>query len=220
MQFDQSTILKMLDWIYEKAINGAPGLGTAEELAENYLNGTGSLSNKVTSLVRWQMTKAATSGFVTGLGGLLILPVTLPINMTSVIFVQLRMIAAIAYMGGYDIRDDRVKTLCYACLCGNAAKDVLKGVGIQAGSKLTKQAIERLSFEVIKKINQAVGFRFLTKFGETGIINLGKTVPIVGGIVGGSFDGFTTRAIGRIARTTFIDKSNMERDTTIPPTAT
>jgi hypothetical protein len=125
------------------------------------------------------------------------------------------MIAAIAYMGGYDVRDDRVKTLCYACLCGNAAKDVVKEVGIQAGTKLTKQAIQKLSFEVLKKINQAVGFRFLTKFGETSVINLGKAVPVVGGVVGGAFDGFTTRAVGRVARTTFIGKPNADSKDTI-----
>lgn len=38
------------------------------------------------------------------------------------------------------------------------------------------------------KINQRIGFRFITKFGEKGIINLGKMVPLVGGVVGGGMD--------------------------------
>lgn len=208
MQFDPHSIIKLLDWLYEKALNGAPGLGSVEEIAANYLNGEGSLDDKIKALIRWQTTKCATSGFLAGLGGVLLLPATLLANITSVIFVQLRMIAAIAFMGGYDIRDDRVKTLCYSCLCGNAAKDVLKEADIVAGTKLTNHAIEKLSFELIKKINQAVGFRFITKFGETGVINLGKVVPVVGGVVGGTFDAVTTRTVGRVARATFIHPQN------------
>jgi hypothetical protein len=72
------------------------------------------------------------------------------------------------------------------------------------GTKLTTAAIERLSFETIKAINRAVGFRLVTKFGETGVINLGRAVPIVGGIIGGSFDSVTTNTVGNIARDTFI----------------
>ena len=47
-------------------------------------------------------------------------------------------------------------------------------------------------------------FRLVTKFGEKGAINLGKAVPLVGGIIGGSFDSITTNTIGNVARDTFI----------------
>lgn len=119
-------------------------------------------------------------------------------------YLQLQMVAAVACMGGYDVRNDRVKTVCYTCLCGNAATDILKGAGITIGKKLTVGTIERLSFEVIKKINQKVGFRMITKFGQTGAINLGKAVPLVGGVVGGTFDGTTTYTIGRFAKNVFV----------------
>lgn len=54
-------------------------------------------------------------------------------------------------------------------------------------------------------INQKVGFRLLTKFGQKGAINLGKAVPLVGGIIGGAFDTVTTDIIGKIAKKTFIN---------------
>lgn len=132
------------------------------------------------------------------------MPITLPANITSVIFVQVRMIAAIAYLGGHDLKDDRVKAMVYACLTGNAAKDILKDIGIVVGRKLTESAIKGISAKTITKINQAVGFRLLTKFGEKGVINLGKAIPLVGGIVGATFDSVTTNMIGNIARDTFI----------------
>lgn len=207
MQLDSTTFTKALDVAYDKAvdgISGVPGLEAAEDLAKDYLNDDGSLEDQIDTLIRYQVLKASTSGFVTGMGGVLTLPVTIPANLVSVMYIQLQTVAAIAYMGGHDLHSDKVKTVCYTCLCGNAATDVLKGAGITVGKKLTEKAIQQLSFEVIKKINQAVGFRLLTKFGQTGVVNLGKGIPLVGGVVGGAFDGTTTYGIGRIAKTIFI----------------
>ncbi|EHQ92328.1 EcsC family protein [Desulfosporosinus youngiae] len=204
-EISQGKMLQVLDWAYDKSINGVPGLDSAQELAEDYLNRSGSLKSKVNSLIRWQNSKCATSGFISGLGGIIALPVAIPANISSVMYVQIRMIAAIAYMGGYDIKDDRVKSLVYICLLGNAGKDILKEVGISIGTKLAKSAIEKISGQVILKINQAVGFRLVTKFGTKGIINLGKAVPLVGGIIGGAMDLSSTNVIGNVARDTFID---------------
>lgn len=44
----------------------------------------------------------------------------------------------------------------------------------------------------------------LTKFGEKGAINIGKAVPVVGGIVGGGFDFATTKIIANNAYKLFI----------------
>lgn len=203
-KFDSNALMKMLDFAYDKAINGVPGLDSAEEMAMNYLNGEGDLRDKVNRLIRFQNTKAFSSGFISGLGGVITLPVAIPANITSVMYVQVRMTAAIAHMGGYDLSDDRVKTLVYAFLCGNAIKDVLKEAGIVIGKKLTEAMIRKLSVEVLKSINQKVGFRLVTKFGEKGIITLGKGVPIVGGVIGGTCDGIATNLIGNVARDTFI----------------
>ncbi|VFS49182.1 Uncharacterized protein/domain associated with GTPases [Budvicia aquatica] len=138
----------------------------------------------------------------------MVMPVTLPANITSVLYIQLRMIAAIAHMGEYDLKDDKVKTIVYACLCGSAVTDILKRAGVDMGKKLTQSTIKNLSGAIITKINQAVGFRLLTKFGSKGIINLGKLVPVVGGIIGGTFDGVTTNIIGNTARKYFLEIDN------------
>jgi hypothetical protein len=204
LALDQPRIQKVLEFAYEKAVGGVGGLDSAADLAQSYLSQPGTLEQQADALIRWQVTKAGTSGFLSGLGGLLVLPVTLPANITSVLYVQIRMIAAMAHMGGYDLRDDRVKTLVYACLCGNAAKDVLKSVGITLGMKLTHQAIRKIPGQVLLRINQAVGFRLVTKFGSTGVINLGKAIPLAGGVIGGSFDAVTTRIVGQVAKRAFI----------------
>lgn len=205
----QSKIMQILDWAYEKAVNGVAGLESAEDLANDYLKKEGNLHDKVNALIRWQNTKAGTSGFVTGLGGVLVLPVTLPVNITSVLYVQIRMIAAIAKMGGHDLKDDKVKSLVYVCLVANSLKGIMKDIGIQIGEKVALTAIKKIPGSLLIKINRAVGFKLLTKFGEKGIINIAKGLPLVGGIIGGTFDVVTTDLIGNRARNLFIGEQNM-----------
>lgn len=203
-ELTQSKIMRVMDWSYDKAINGVTGLDSAIELADSYMRTNDPVISQANSLIRWQNTKAATSGFVTGLGGLITLPVAIPANIASVLFVQIRMIAAIAHMGGYDVRDDQVKTMVYACLTGNAAKEILKEVGVEVGKKAAVSAIKAIPGKTLTAINQKVGFRLFTKFGEKGVINLGKTVPILGGIIGGTVDSVTTNTVGNAARDAFL----------------
>ena len=204
----QSTVMKAMDWAYDKAVNGITGIDSAEDMAADYLRGEGTLPDKANRLIRWQNTKAGTSGFVTGLGGLITLPVALPANITSVLYVQIRMIAAIAKMGGYDLKDDRVKSLVYSCLVASSASDVIKQTGIAIGEKVAINAIKSMSVATVRQINQKVGFKLFTKFGEKGIINFGKAVPLLGGIVGGLFDTISTNIVGNVARDTFLPKSS------------
>lgn len=209
-ELTQNKIMQVLDWAYEKSINGIPGVDSAIDLANDYMKVEGSRRDQVDSLIRWQNAKAGTSGFLTGLGGLITMPVAIPLNISSVLYVQIRMIAAIAYMGGHDLKDDRVKAMVYSCLTGNAIKELLKDVGVVIGKKFTEQAIKNISGKSIIAINKAVGFRLLTKFGARGVINLGKAVPIVGGVVGATFDSVSTNALGNIARDVFIDELQSE----------
>ena len=203
-ELTESKIRQTLDWAYDKAVNGIAGSKTAQQFAEDYLSKNGSLHDQANSLIRWQTTKAGTSGFLTGLGGLPLMPVTIPADLASVLYIQIRMIAAIAYMGGHDLKNDKVRSLVYVCLVGNSAREIIKDLGIVLGTKLTTQAIRRISGKTIIAINQRVGFRLLTKFGEKGVVNLGKTVPLAGGVVGAIADSVPTKIIGNVARDTFI----------------
>ena len=200
----EGKMIEVLDWAYDKAVNGVAGLDSASELAENYMSKGGSRVDQANSLIRWQNTKAGTSGFVTGFGGVITMPVTVPASISSVMYIQVRMIAAIAHIGGHDINDDRVKTLVYVCLTGNGAREILKDAGVVIGKKLTISAIKRISRRTLAAINRKVGFRLFTKFGEKGAINLGKAVPFVGAVIGATVDSVSTNTIGNVARNTFV----------------
>ena len=196
---------EVLDWTYDKAVQGIPGMGSAIELAEDYMTGSGTTEDKINSLIRWQNTKAGSAGFVAGLGGAITLPIALPVNIASTIYVQIRMVAAIAHMAGHDVKHDKVKTLIYLCLLGNSMNEVAKDFGITFGTKFATSYIQKnVTREVLTKINKAVGFRLVTKFGTKGLINLGKVVPVLGGVIGGGLDAFTTNIVGNQARNTFL----------------
>ena len=65
--------------------------------------------------------------------------------------------------------------------------------------------VKKIPGTALAKINQKVGFRFLTKFGTKGMINIGKAVPIVGGVIGGGFDFAETKIIAKRAYKMFLE---------------
>ena len=198
--------VSVLNSLYAQTLGGVPGTDNAYELANSYLRESGSINSKVDSLIRWQNTKCATSGFVTGLGGLLTLPVAVAADLSVNVFVQLRMVAAIAHMGGHDIKSDQVRSFAYLALLGGSAGKTLSAAGVQIANKIALNYVKKqISGEVIRKINTAVGAKIITKAGTKGVINLTKAVPIVGGIVGGLIDGVTTNTIGNTAKKIFIN---------------
>lgn len=114
----------LMDWAYEKALRGGAGMDKASVLAMRFSHPSMTLDQQVDALIRRQKILAGSSGFVTGLGGMMAMPFTIPANFASVLYIQLRMIAAIAYMGGYDLEDKKVKSMIVACMAGTAAKDI------------------------------------------------------------------------------------------------
>ena len=70
----EGAIMRALDFAYDKAVNGVVGMDSASEIAESYMKVGGSKVDQANSLIRWQNTKAGTSGFLTGIGGIIVYP--------------------------------------------------------------------------------------------------------------------------------------------------
>jgi len=202
----QEQVMQLLDKLYDNSIQGIQNVSPSVEiLAADYLGKHENVEVAAKTFINYQIAKCTTSGFLAGLGGLITLPVSIPANIGSVMYVQMRMIACLAYMGGFDTSSDQVQTLVYACLAGISIDQLVKNVGIQFGLKFTTAMVKKIPGTVLTKINQKVGFRFLTKFGAKGLINIGKAVPIVGGIIGGGFDLVETKIIAKRAYKMFIE---------------
>lgn len=201
----QEQIMQALDSLYGKMNTGLGKVSPPiEQMADDYLQKNPNLEDAAKSFIKFQIAKCATSGFITGLGGLITLPVAIPANISSVMYVQMRMIAGLAYMGGYDIDSDQVQTLVYACLAGISVDQILKQTGVKIGMKLGNSLIKKIPGQTLTKINQKVGFRLVTKFGTKGVINIGKAIPVIGGVISGGFDFAETKIIAARAYNMFI----------------
>ena len=193
----EEQMLEILNSLYIKSVKGIPKVSLpVDDLVEDYIKKNPNVEEAAKSLINNSTIKCGTSGFLTGFGGFATMIATLPANITSVMYVQLRMCCAIAKMAGYDIHSDQVQTLIYACLTGSAMSDILKQAGIKFGQKFGVAMVKKIPGKTITAINQKVGFRFVTKFGEKGIVNLGKVVPVLGAFIGGGIDVASTRIIG------------------------
>lgn len=200
-----SKMLKVMDWAFDKASGNIPGLGSSSDMAKKYLDKYGSVNAAINHLVNWQITSSATTGFVTSFGGLPTMAVTLPANIAGVMGIQLRMIGAIAELGGYHEQTEEKKTGMYLCLLGSQAGDTLSKAAGQFTVKFSTAALKKLPGTVLTKINKAVGFRLVTKFGQKGLINIHKAIPVVGGVVGGSIDALSTYSIAKAAKALFLN---------------
>lgn len=195
---------QLVSTCYDKALTGIPGSKPCIELANEYLAKYTDHSLAAKRFVAAQIAKCTTSGFLTSLGGAITIPVAIPANLTSVLYIQMRMIATIAAMGGFDPHDDEVQTLVYMCLAGVSVADVCKAAGIKAANSSAKVVIKKIPGAMLKTINSRLGYRFITKAGNTGVVNLMKLVPAAGGFVGGGIDLVSTRTIAKRACTMFL----------------
>lgn len=197
--------LKPIKKLVEIAIDGMGQLVSARTLAHEYLSDRRFVDDhaRVNSLIRWEASKNFGSGFVAGLGGLIMLPASIPGALVVSWIIQARMSAAIAIIYGNDIEDDRVRTLVFLSIIGDSVKEFLKQAGITLGSKLTEQIIKKIPGRILIEINKKAGFRLITKAGQKGVFNLIKAVPIAGGIAGGSIDAASCYSVGKAAKCLF-----------------
>ena len=205
MTSDEPKALQLVTWIVGKAVEGVPPLSSASNLAQEFMIDASYTDNheRVASLIKWETSKNFAAGFITGLGGLLTLPVAVPAALGASWLIQARMAGAIAVIDGHDLEEDRVRTLVLLSIIGDSAKEVLKQAGVKVAGKLTEKAVMKVPGKVLIEINKRVGFRLLTKAGEKGTIVLMKGVPVVGGLVGGVFDAVTCQTVGKVAHSIF-----------------
>ena len=182
-----------------------PPLSSAEALAAEYLADMRHEDDdeRVDSLINWETTKNFTTGFITGLGGVISLPVSVPSALGASWLLQARLAGAIARIYGHDLRQDRVRTLVLMSLAGDVARDAMKVTGVSLGNRLTQRAAAQIPGRALVEINKRIGVRLLSKASERSLVNVSKVVPVIGGVVGGSFDALVCRAVGRTAKALF-----------------
>lgn len=206
--------LVILESLYGKVISGIqPVSEPLEEFVQDYITQcNGNKEKAVEKMVSTQIAKLSASGFLTGLGGLITLPISIPADISTGVYVQMRMIAAVAYMNGYDVSSDVVKTLVYTTLVGIKVADLVKEVELKVSEKVAVNMLKKLPTKVLTKINQKLGFRFITKFGSKGAVNLIKVIPVIPGFINAGFNAVETKAIANRAIKEFTQNSDEENN--------
>ncbi len=195
-------IARSLDAVWDGVVIGNSKWNpdrTCYELADEYRRSRRTVDECVRNFITWQTAKAGGAGFVLGLPGLAFGIVTIPADLTVTIYLQLRMVAVIALLHGWDAKSDRLKTLAFLSMLGTGAAETVRAAGVQVGTRLTAAALKQVPGRVLIEINKAVGFRLVTKAGSQGVVNLVKFVPIAGGLVSGGLNAVATRGTGYTA---------------------
>lgn len=206
----RNTLQTAIDNCYTLAVSGVPGVPiinkSINELAEDYLKHHQTKEKAAQKLIQNQIKKIGSTGLIAGLGNPLSHDLSSKLDIVMALFMQIRMVAAIAYIGGYDVHNDEVITQIKACILTNAIADITKDAGIKIVPKLAIQAINAIPIESIRAINKAAGLTLITKRAKSrkGAINLIDLLPVISAAIVAGVDALSTKIIADKAYKTFI----------------
>ena len=184
-----------------RAIHGIGPLPPAAKAADKQLTEQrGDVDRAIHEVIENHVRLAGAQGFVTNLGGLVTAAVAIPANITGLALIQCRMIAGIAHLRGYDLEDPRVRNAILVTLLGEdvvgsmvKAKKVPAPPMALATAPAHDTGIDQMVSGVVASdlITRVAGKRLATQ--------IGRRIPLVGGVVGMGADGYATWKIGRYA---------------------
>ncbi|HEY9612493.1 EcsC family protein [Allocoleopsis sp.] len=227
----EKAIESLIDWV----------IGSEPKEITNYINKLGSYNPEFTNkqiaekIVNEQSINSGLLGAVTGLGGLITLPATIPIDLVKAYKIQAFTIRSIAYIYGYTPENTDSKTDIFLVLSNGsieALKNLVIAEALNAAPKQALKAVDTLkksAIQVAAKETPKYAAKALTKYGGKAVVNysmkgiskhlakalwkvggrkmaekalqksIGKAVPVIGAVVGGGMDWFTTQAVGKLA---------------------
>lgn len=185
-------------------LDGIGPLAPAREVADEALATHPTQEAAIDEIIADHTRLAAVSGFVTSLGGFIVLPVAVPANLLGFYTLATRMVAAIAHIRGHDIAQPETRIAVLTTLTGDDVGRALSraGVVLPAGG-VTMAWLRKLAPSVTTMVNKAIGFRLLVGTGERALVKLGRAIPLAGGVIGGTIDVALIRSIARHARRAF-----------------
>lgn len=185
----------------QRAIAGVGPLPPAASGAETHLREQdGDVDKAVREVIEQHVRYAGAQGFLTNLGGLVTMAVTVPANITGLTLIQCRMIASIAHLRGYDLADPRTRNAVLVTLLGeDAVSQLVKQRKVPAPPMALATAPHH-DAALETAISQVVASELISRVaGKRLASTVGRRVPVVGGLVGLSADGWTTWKVGRYA---------------------
>lgn len=181
--------------VLDRGIDGIGPLDSAHERAAQALRENPDPDKAIDAIAKSHVKLAATGGFLTGVGGLITMPVALPANVVGFYLLAARMAGATAHLRGDDINDPATRTALLLTLLGADSDEVLRKVGVVGGGTMSTLALSRVPKAAAMVINKGVGFRVATQLGTRVLGRLGRAVPVAGGVIGAGLDSYLMRAL-------------------------
>lgn len=191
--------------VYDRILDGLPGLGSPEELAARVRSRAPSTDAAAERVIALHTALGSSQGFLFGLPGLLLLPITLPANLLAAAAVQLHMVATLATLGGENPEDPEVRERCVECLLQPGPGEPSRGEGEEIAQRTGIKLLERGARWAIARTAKRVARNTMRRVGFRGL-------PLFGGILGGGSDGLATRAVARCARAEFLSGASTQAD--------
>lgn len=227
----EKAIESLIDWV----------IGSDPKEVIDYINKIRSDNPQFTNkqiaekIVNEQSINSGLLGAVTGLGGLITLPATIPIDLVKAYKIQAFTIRSIAYIYGYTPQNTDLKTDIFLVLSNGSIEALKKLViteALKAAPKHALKTIDPLKKSAIKVAAKEIpkyGSKALTKYAGKAVIkygmkgmkkqiakalwkvggrkmaektvqkSIGKAVRVIGAVVGGGMDWFTTQSVGKLA---------------------
>ena len=184
-----------------RAIHGIGPLPPAAKAADKQLKEQrGDVDRAIHEVIENHVRLAGAQGFVTNLGGLVTAAVTIPANITGLALIQCRMIAGIAHLRGYDLEDARVRNAILVTLLGeDVVGSMVKAKKVPAPPMALATAPAH-DAGIDQAVSAVVATDLITRVaGKRLATQIGRRIPLVGGVVGMGADGYATWKIGRYA---------------------
>ncbi len=204
-QITANFVLTALD----RSIRGVGPLDGAAMAAEKERDEQkGDVDKAIKQIIETHVRLAGAQGFLTNIGGLVTMTVTVPTNIAGLALIQCRMVAAIAHLRGYDLDDKRVRNAILTSLLGEERmlslirKKKIPGTPMA----LATAPVHDPHLELVIP-NEVAGEMITRIAGKRIATTVGRRVPIVGGLVGAGTDGFSTWQIGRYADREFLPRN-------------
>jgi hypothetical protein len=172
---------------------------TCYDLADEYRRSGKTTKKCIENFIDWQTTKAGVASFMLRVPEFMLLDAEIPNDLFVCKYLQLRAAAVIALLCGWDVKSDQVKAIALHSMVEGSSTGAAAQEAGKAGAKIAGVWLKKLPGPVITAINRQMGFRFITKFGVEGLINLVEFLPLCGGLASGGVNAVLTNQAGWLA---------------------
>ncbi len=187
--------------VLDRAIDGAgPIPGAALSADRLLIEANGDRDAAIKHLISNHVRVAGAQGLVTNIGGLMTAAAAIPANITGLALVQCHLIAGIAHLRGHHLADPRVRNAVLACMVG---EDGLASLNRSASLMLTPYELATATQtdpETDDLISRIIAGELVAQVGGKRLVTMvGRRIPLLGGVFGGTTDALRTAEVGKFA---------------------